>query len=296
MTLTAQNGLNALLLALEENSSRLRIKQKKVTGSSSADVMVGNGLANVADGRKGKDVMIGQGGDDRLSGGNGNDVLFGGDGIDILAGGNNDDSLFGDTGNDALDGGNGNDKVDGGVGLDTLLGGNGNDTLVGGDGVDTMTGGAGRDQFVYTGNVFAAGTPTLVAAPNIRVLNQPDLIKDYTIGEDQIGLDGQTLNLSALTFQKGAAAAVGDGNLIVLTTPVAAAGAAARAIANNPAVTAKEGVFVYFNSTLGLTRVVYSKDFANGGDISVLANLTNQAGAVGQANIANFSANDFSLV
>ena len=296
MTLTAQNGLNALLLALEENSSRLRIKKKKVTGSSSADVIVGNGLANVADGRKGKDVMIGQGGDDRLSGGNGNDVLFGGDGNDILAGGNNDDSLFGDTGNDVMDGGNGNDKVDGGVGIDTLLGGNGNDMLVGGDGVDTMTGGAGRDQFVYSGNVFAAGTPTLVAAPNIRVLNQPDLIKDYTIGEDQIGLDGQTLNLSALTFQKGAAGAIGDGNLIVLTTPVAAAGAAARAIANNAAVTAKEGVFVYFNSTLMLTRVVYSKDLANGGDISVLANLTNQAGAVGQANIANFSANDFSLM
>jgi serralysin len=44
---------------------------------------------------------------------------------------------------------------------------------------------------------------------------------------------------------------------------------------------------------LGLTRVVDSKDLANGGDISVLANLVNQKVA---ANIATFSANDFSLV
>jgi serralysin len=293
MAFTTQKGLDALLSSLEGVSFRQRVKRKRVFGSSNADVIVGDALTNVADGKRGNDVMLGRAGDDRLAGGNGEDVMFGGDGIDILAGGNNNDSLFGEIGNDQMDGGNGDDTMDGGVGTDILLGGNGADTLVGGDGVDTMTGGAGRDRFVYTGNVFAGGTPALVAAPNIRVLNQPDLIQDYTIGEDQIGLDGQALGLNSLTFQKGAAAQLADGNVIVLTDSFAAAGAAARAIANNNTVKAQEGVFVYFNTTLGLTRVVYSKDLANGGDISVLANLTNQKVA---ANTATFSANDFSLV
>ena len=293
MAFTTLIGLDAILAALEESSFRQRIKTKPVFGSSGNDLMVGNSLANVANGKRGNDVMLGRGGDDRLSGSNGKDTLFGGDGNDILDGGNNNDTLFGEVGNDTLLGGNGDDTLDGGVGTDVLLGGNGNDTLVGGDGVDTMTGGAGRDRFVYTGNVFAGGTPTLVPAPNIRVLNQPDLIQDYTIGEDQIGLDGQALGLSSLTFQKGASAQLADGNLIVLTNPFPAAGAAARAIANNPAIKAKEGVFAYFNTTLGLTRIVYSKDLAEGGDISVLANLTSQRVA---ANMANFSANDFSLV
>ena len=293
MAFTTQTGLTALLTALEESSFRQRIKRKQVSGSSNADLMVGDGLTNVANGKRGNDVMIGRAGDDRLSGSNGNDILFGGDGIDVLDGGNNNDTLFGEVGNDTMTGGNGDDTLDGGVGTDALLGGNGADTLVGGDGIDTMTGGAGRDRFVYTGNVFAGGTPTLVPAPNIKVLNQPDILPDYTIGEDQIALDGQALGIKALTFQKGASAQIADGNVIVLTNPFPAAGAAARAIANNPAVKAKEGVFAYFNTTLGITRIVYSADLAEGGDISVLSNLANQKVA---ANIANFSTNDFSLV
>ena len=293
MAFTTLIGLDAILAALGESSFRQRIRTKPVFGSSGSDLMVGSSLANVANGKRGNDVMLGRAGDDRLSGSNGKDTLFGGDGTDLLDGGNNNDVLFGEVGNDTMTGGNGDDTLDGGVGADILLGGNGNDTLVGGDGVDTMTGGVGRDRFVYTGNVFAGGTPTLVPAPNIKVLNQPDILPDYTIGEDQIALDGQALGIKNLTFQKGASAQIADGNIIVLTNPFPAAGAAARAIANNSAVQAKEGVFAYFNTTLGITRIVYSADLANGGDISVLSNLTNQKVA---ANIANFSANDFSLV
>ena len=84
--------------------------------------------------------------------------------------------------------------------------------------------------------------------------------------------------------------------MIVLTDPFPAAGAAARAIANNDKITADEGVFVYFNSTLGLTRLAYSQDLSDGGDVSVLANLTNQRGDAGLANLERFSAADFQLV
>ncbi|NEQ29147.1 MAG: calcium-binding protein, partial [Microcoleus sp. SIO2G3] len=239
--------------------------------------------------------LLGGGGNDRLSGSGGNDLLFGNIGNDRLAGGNNRDMLDGAEGDDQLDGGNGDDFLNGGASVDTLTGGNGNDQLVGGAGVDRLTGGGGRDQFAYNGNVFANGTPALVAAPNINVLNQPDIVADYTIGEDQFLIGGQDLGIDTINFQKGASGQLANGNVIVLTDGFAAAGAAARAIANNNLITAEEGVFVYFNTTLGLTRVVYSENLGSGGDISVLANLDNQRGATGQANIANFTAADFGL-
>lgn len=230
----------------------------------------------------------GSAGDDRLRGTEGNDALFGGDGNDIIFGSAGDDQLFASNGDDILSGGTGNDQ---------LFGEAGNDTLIGNDGTDALTGGAGRDRFAYIGDAFANGTPTLAGQTGIKVLNKPDIIGDFTIGEDQFALSKFDLNLDDLKFQKGKAAEIsGDSNLIVLTDPFPAAGAAARAIANNNKITADEGAFVYFNSTLGLTRFVYSQDLSDGGDISVLANLANQRGDVGLANLNNFSANEFTLV
>ncbi|BAU10379.1 endonuclease [Leptolyngbya sp. NIES-3755] len=233
-------------------------------------------------------VMGGTAADDRLRGTEGNDAIFGGDGNDRIFASAGDDQLFGSNGDDTLIGGTGNDQ---------LLGENGNDTLVGDDGTDALTGGAGRDQFAYVGDAFANGTPALAGQTGIKVLNKPDIIGDFTIGEDQFALGKFDLNLDDLKFQKGKTSEIsGDSNLIVLTDPFPAAGAAARAIANNDKITADEGAFVYFNSTLGLTRFVYSQDLSDGGDISVLANLNNQRGDVGLANLNAFSANDFTLV
>jgi Ca2+-binding RTX toxin-like protein len=297
MSNTTQKALDAILELLENNEEiRPVTGKRRFNGTSQADVFIGDDRNNVARGKRGNDVLNGGTGDDTLDGGNGNDLLLGGDGLDVLSGGNNRDTLYGGAGDDQLDGGNGIDFLDGGIGLDVLTGGNGADQLVGGAGVDTLTGGADRDQFMYNGDLFANGTPALAAAPNINVLNTPDIITDYTIGEDQFTFDRAALGSKDIVFQKGTASGIAaDGNVIVLTDGFAAAGAAARAIANNDNVEAKEGVFVYFNTTLGLTRTVYSKDLANGGDISVLANLDNQRGPVGQANIANFTANDFGL-
>ncbi|MBE9180073.1 hypothetical protein IQ268_15995 [Oculatella sp. LEGE 06141] len=297
MSNTSRRGLDAILdLFNNSNSNNLNlVKGRRFQGTAKNDVFVGVPQNNVARGRQGRDALVGGAGNDRLDGDGGNDVLFGGGGNDVLSGGAQRDTLYGEAGDDQLDGGNGNDFLDGGIGIDTLVGGNGNDQLVGGDGVDTLTGGAGADKFVYNGDVFANGPTVPAGQTGIQVLNTPDIITDYTIGEDQFVLDKLDLGLSDLVFQKGQSAQLADGNTIVLTDGFAAAGAAARAIANNNNVQAREGVFVYFNTTLGISRLVYSKDLANGGDISVLANLNNQQGQSGLTNLANFTANDFSL-
>jgi serralysin len=291
---TAQAGLDTLLALLEKNNAK-RKKRRPFRGTGNDDMLFGNDKSNTANGGSGNDVLMGKGGDDRLSGGDGTDLLFGGDGNDRLSGGNKRDLLFGDAGDDLLRGGNGNDSLDGGAGKDTIDGGIGNDTLVGGDGVDILTGGTGSDQFTYGGNVFANGIAAPAGTTGISVLGQPDIIKDYTIGEDKFVLQAQDLNLETLVFQKGTSSQLANGNVLVLTDPFPAAGAAARAIANNSNITADAGIFVYFNTTLKLTRVVYSKDLGNGGDISVLANFDNQRGDVGLANIASFSEADFHL-
>lgn len=294
MSNTSQLGLDALLALIENSRDAKPVKKRRFQGTVKDDVYIAVGNS-VASGKRGKDVLVGKSGNDRLSGDAGNDLMFGGDGIDVLSGGNNEDILFGQASNDQMDGGNGSDIIDGGIGNDMLIGGSGNDQLVGGDGIDTLTGGIDRDQFVFS-NVFANGTPALAGQTGIKALNQPDIITDYTIGEDQFVLDKATMGIDNLVLQKGNAAQIaGDGNVIVLLDSFAAAGGAARAIANNNNIQADEGIFVYFNSTLGLTRAVYSKDLGDGGNISVLANLDNQRGATGLANLGNFSAADFSL-
>ncbi|KAM3108021.1 calcium-binding protein [Phormidesmis sp. 146-33] len=224
-------------------------------------------------------------------------VARGQQGNDLLLGNVGNDFLMGDTGVDGLFGGPDNDQLRGGAEDDTLFGEAGNDILVGDAGVDFLVGGEGKDQFVYTGDPFANGVATPAGQTGINVLNKPDIISDFTIGEDQLALGKFDLNLANLNFQQGKSSEIGaDGNLIVLTDPFPAAGAAARAIANNDKITSKEGVFAYFNSTLGLTRFAYSQDLGGGGNVSVLANLDNQRGDVGMANITKFTAADFTLV
>ena len=296
MSLTTQKGLDALLTLLQNNQVRRSSNHRKFVGFVGSDVFSGDAKNNTATGGRGNDALIGNAGNDRISGDSGNDILMGGKGNDRLSGGNGNDMLFGEVGDDQIDGGNGNDTLDGGLGSDMLIGGGGNDLLAGGAGVDILVGGSGRDQFAYDSNAFANGVAAPAGITGISVLNAPDIIKDFTIGEDQFTLDAQALGIDSLVFQKGLSSQIADGNVIVLTDSFAAAGAAARAIANNNNITADAGVFVYFNTTLQLTRLVYSKDLGGGGDISVLANLDNQRGTPGQANIAKFSIADFNLV
>jgi serralysin len=295
MSFITENAIDSILQTLEENRAAQRVRGQRFRGAGQSDIIIGNRRDNQIEGRGGDDIIVAKAGNNDLRGGGGNDILIGGDGNDTLIGGRGDDVLLGGAGDDVLRGGNGNDTLNGGLGNDLLLGGNGDDVLVGGAGVDTLIGGVGRDQFVYNGDLFANGIPTLAAAPNINVLNQPDTIVDFTNGEDQFVFDRVSSRLNEVRFQKGTAAGIADANVIILTDPFAAAGGAARAIANNDSITTREGVFVYFNSTLGVNRLVYSNDLANGGDISVLANLDNQRGDAGLSGLANYTAADFSI-
>ncbi|WP_088893904.1 calcium-binding protein [Leptolyngbya ohadii] len=295
MTSSTQKQLNDILALLEENREIRPVRGRQFRGTRNDDVFFGRSGNVVANGRAGDDTLIGLRGIGRFSGGRGDDLLMSGDGADLLNGDGGADILAAGAGDDQLNGGNGTDFLDGGAGLDQLTGGNGNDQLVGGDGVDSLTGGADSDQFIYSGNLFANGTPALAGQTGIRVLNQPDVITDYTVGQDQFVFDRKDFGNANLVFQKGNAAQIGDGNVIVLQDAFAAAGAAARAIANNANVVADEGAFIYFNSTLGVNRLVYSSDLGDGGKISVLANLDNQRGPGGLTALSTYTAADFAL-
>jgi serralysin len=234
---------------------------------------------------------------DPLNGSADNNIIKGKESNDTIFGNDGSDRLFGNAGDDQIFGGNHPDNLRGGSGNDAMSGDEGDDVIVGEAGTDQLTGGTGRDLFAYIGDVFADGTPAPAGQTGINVLNKPDVVSDFTIGEDKFALSQFDLNLTDLKFQQGKTSEIaGDGNVLVLSDPFPAAGAAAKAIADNPNITADEGVFAYFNSTLGLTRLAYSQDLSDGGDVSVLANLDNQRGEAGLANLGKFSAADFTLI
>lgn len=171
-------------------------------GGSGDDILVGNDGDDRFDGGNGNDAMFGGLGDDDMAGNAGNDLLyagigddeaFGGAGRDLIYGGAGNDNLWGGDDNDVVDGGAGNDFVAGGEGNDELFGGAGTDRLIGGTGSDTMTGGAGEDTFM-----FLSGSGV-------------DLIKDFSVAEDQIDLHrykwdaqekGLSFGIDSLVFSK----------------------------------------------------------------------------------------------
>ncbi|MBF2002820.1 MAG: calcium-binding protein [Synechococcales cyanobacterium M58_A2018_015] len=210
--------------------------------------------------------------------------------FDVSGDGGNDTFIINDltgTGVELIqfDGGEGNDSVDA-RNTKTRLeasGGNGDDILTGGTGTitftnpatnlpvtlgDSLTGGGGKDKFQFFTDPFANGNPA-------QALNQPDVITDYEQGIDQVVFSKQFYG--DLKFSQGRVADLaGDSNLLVLTGDTFAnAGQAAAAIAANNKITAGKGVFVYYNSTLGISRAVFSSDLGNGGPFSVQANYNN---------------------
>ena len=242
-------------------------------------------------------MLIAGSGDDILVGGKGDNLLQGGAGNDILLGGTGNDTLIGGSGNQLLISGNGNSRLVGGSGTNVLVGGSGNNTLVSGPGQNTITGGTGKETFLYQRDPFDGQTPTAPAAGQIPGVNTPDTITDFDISRDTFALSAASLGLKGLTFADGAVNDLsGNANVLVLQGQFANARVAAQAIADNPALTADAGVFIYHNSTLGINRLVYSADLSKGGAFSVLANLTNQGGDAGVALLPNYSAQNFSVV
>jgi hypothetical protein len=172
-------------------------------GTPNNDVLIGFPGSNSLWGKQGDDSLFGAEGDDRIFGNQGkdyilgnqaNDTLYGGKDSDLIQGGENEDWVFGDNGNDTLEGGQGNDFVRGGKENDLLSGNEGNDVLFGDSGADTLSGGDGDDVFVIgrvQNNAVNSGSSTLANA---------DLIADFSLATDLIGLDGglefQDLNIS----------------------------------------------------------------------------------------------------
>jgi RTX calcium-binding nonapeptide repeat (4 copies) len=143
------------------------------------------------EGTPGPDVIDGKGGNDRIRGGRGNDSL---------SGGNGDDKMSGQGGDDILLGGSGDDTLYGEAGDDVINGGNGNDFILAWKGDDEVSGGAGSDIFV-----FSPGHGT-------------DIITDFVVGEDRIGLKGGLTftDLSVSIDGTKTEIAVGDETLAIL--------------------------------------------------------------------------------
>ncbi|MDF2234175.1 calcium-binding protein [Albimonas sp. CAU 1670] len=118
---------------------------ENLQGSDVADVLRGDGGANILIGLGGDDRLSGRGGADSLDGGAGEDQLRGAGGGDLLRGGEGDDALFGQNGADALEGEAGDDRLEGGDKGDDLSGGGGADALFGQDGGDALAGDGGAD-------------------------------------------------------------------------------------------------------------------------------------------------------
>jgi serralysin len=203
-------------------------------------------------------------------------------------------SQVGTQANDTLSGTDCKDNLSGLQGDDTLNGRAGTDILNGGEGVDTLTGGTGKDFFVFSDNPFSGGQ-AVAAANGIQVLNKPDKLTDFGISEDKLVFGKSQLGVDKLNFTSGTNNdSFGPGNLIVITeNTFANAAAAAKGLANNASITANAGVFVYFNSTLGKARAVFSQDLSDGGPISVIGQLENITNV---GDLSKLTAKDFALV
>lgn len=140
---------------------------ENATGTSQADLLIGNILSNALEGGSGDDVIYAEGanaihdaGDgsyDRVTVGGAEGPTFS---VRMLIA-NPDlqrDVLSGDEGNDSLYGGRGKDTLSGGTGTDYLRGGSGNDTLAGDEGDDFFYAEEGDDEIWGGGNEFDLGT------------------------------------------------------------------------------------------------------------------------------------------
>jgi Ca2+-binding RTX toxin-like protein len=222
--------------------------------------------------------------------------------FDVSGEGGNDTFIINDltgTGVEVVqfDGGAGNDSLDARASSTRVeaIGGEGDDVLTGGTGKivvsptstlgDTLTGGTGKDKFQFLVDPFSGGTPG-------QNLNQPDVVTDFEFSTDQFVFGKQQFGIEQFNFQKGQVGSLQDGNLLILEGKFANAGEASQAIAANNAIKAEKGIFVYYNSTLNISRAVFSQNLGNGGLFSVQANITNLTDSALQA---NFSSGDFAL-
>lgn len=218
------------------------------TGTSSADLIVGNSLSNFIDGGDGNDLISGGDGDDILLGGNGNDVISGGNGNDIIdlgsgtnvaSGGAGDDSIYGGSGIDVISGDDGNDVIFGGAGDDILTGGEGSDVVNGDESTfgdesvdgnvfiatsdDFLGGGRGNDTFIIGSddiqNTFINGGVSGLDNEGevARYVGVQEVSEDE--GEERAALDTQTGELVILDDEELSEQTETDVRLNIVTRP-----------------------------------------------------------------------------
>ena len=174
MALKADNFYNPPRLVGDDTSENLTLSVGQLANFPGGAWLLG--LEDTVTGSSDAELILGNAGDDRIFGNDGNDSLYGGKGDDSLLGENGDDLLKGEVDNDTLIGLAGDDILRGGKGNDALFGGLGNDTLNGDIGIDSLTGEEGNDVFVLTNKL---GGSTVALA---------DTITDFDKGEDKIAL------------------------------------------------------------------------------------------------------------
>jgi Ca2+-binding RTX toxin-like protein len=153
------------------------------------------------DGNGTDENIVGTAFDDRLFGNGGKDKIDAQNGADIVNGGNGNDRLFGGGGKDKMNGGGGRDVIKGGNANDTIKGGGGNDKIFGDTGADKLFGGRGADDFIF------------------KIGDGRDVIKDFTVGKDQIDMAGVTIEDITIS-KKGADVLLTYEDIIVLVEDV----------------------------------------------------------------------------
>ncbi|MEO0428144.1 MAG: calcium-binding protein [Pseudomonadota bacterium] len=285
---------------------------ENVIGTEFADRLFGNAEANVLEGRGGDDVFHAFAGNDIYDGGEGVDTaLFVQAAVGIVA-----DLAAGtvEAGPDLntlidienLTGGVFGDVILGDAAVNALSGNGGSDVLNGREGEDVLTGGEGSDSFLFDASGIDGGLQ--------------DSITDFEtgVGGDAFHLDFAAFGVAADTVSFDAIDATEalagtptgtelDGaNVIVLLNTDddgdAATAFNARSAAQQIAELTEEdgaGFFVYFNSGLGVNRLVRSEDL-NDGDagLEIIARLDDiEAGdlAAAEAQLDAFVAENFSF-
>ena len=120
----------------DSDGDDVRPDVENLTGGAGSDVLVGDGVANILDGRESADVLAGGAG----TGPDGADDFFGGTGLDTVTYATRTDGLTVD-----LTAGTGPDGDDLTSARENVIGGSGNDTLTGTATENVLTGGFGAD-------------------------------------------------------------------------------------------------------------------------------------------------------
>ena len=154
-----------------------------------------------------------------------------------------------------------------------------------------------------------AGT-TALQTPGRQIVGNELFIPQIDLANDVFAVNGTVFGFgsSQVSLFNGLAANLQPvGNTVIVlqdldaaggrkpTGNVLAAGTAANLIANSGAASGP-GLFVYFNSGLNLSRLVFGTDLGStSSDLKILARFTGEVGQTGMDNLPRFSAGNFAL-